>query len=81
VIVWLVLVWAVGLTGTSLHILGAISGLIFAPIIQLTFACFNHRLNVVSILLALVLCEQALGIIIFQKVAGKFIFERKTTQN
>ncbi len=80
-IVWLVLIWAVGLTGTSLLILGAISGLIFAPIIPLTFAYFDQRLNVVPILLTLVLCGQALGIIIFQKVAGKFIFERKTTQN
>ncbi len=82
VIVWLVLVWIVGLTGTSLLILGAISGLIFAPIIPLTFAYFNQRLNVVPILLALVLCGQALGIITFQKVAGKFIFEKKNkTEN
>jgi hypothetical protein len=78
VIVWLVLVWIVGLTGTSLLILGAISGLIFAPIIPLTFAYFNQRLNVIPILLALVLCGQALGIIIFQKVAGKFIFKITT---
>ncbi len=82
VYVWLVLVWIVGLTGTSLLILGAISGLIFAPIIPLTFAYFNQRLNVVPILLALVLCGQALGIITFQKVAGKFIFEKKNkTEN
>ncbi len=70
VIVWLVLVWIVGLTGTSLLILGAISGLIFAPIIPLTFAYFNRRLNVVPILLASVSCGQALGTIAFQKIAG-----------
>jgi len=68
-------VWSIGLTSTSLFILGAATGLVFAPMIPLTFAFFNQRLNVVPILLALVLCGSALGIITFQKIAGKLIFD------
>jgi hypothetical protein len=67
-------VWLVGLTGISLFILGAGSGLIFSPLIPLTFALFNQRLNVVPILLALVLCGLALGVMTFQKIAGKLIY-------
>jgi hypothetical protein len=74
-IAWLIFVWIVGLTGTSLFILGAVSGFVFAPIVPLTYAFFNQRLTVVPLLLALVLCGGAFGIIIFQKVAGKIIFD------
>ncbi len=72
-ITWLIFVWIIGLTGTSLLILGAITGLIFSPIIPLTFAFFNQRLNVVPILLALALCGSAFGMMAFQKLGGKII--------
>lgn len=72
-ITWLVFVWIIGLTGTSLFILGALTGLVFAPIIPLTFAFFNQKLNVVPGLLAVVLCGAALGIMTFQKIAGRII--------
>lgn len=70
-IAWLIFVWAVGLTGTSLFILGAVTGLVFAPIFPLSFGFFNQRLNVVPMLIALLLCGSALGAITLQKVAGK----------
>ena len=70
---WLIFVWGVGLTGTSLFILGAGTGLVFAPIFPLSFALFNQRLNVIPMLIALLLCGAALGAITFQKIAGEFI--------
>lgn len=72
-VAWLVFVWVIGLTATSLFLLGGVTGLMFAPIIPLTFAFFNQRLNVVPLLLALVLCGSALGMIIFSKIGGKQI--------
>ena len=71
VIAWLVFVWVIGLTATSLFILGGITGLVFGPIIPSTLAFFNQRLNVGPFLLALVLCGTALGLIIFPKLGGK----------
>ena len=56
-IAWLIFVWFIGLTSTSLFVLGALTGLVFAPIIPLSFA--------------LLLCGSAFGIIVSQKVAGK----------
>ena len=73
-VAWLIYEWAIGLTSTSLFILGAASGLVFAPLIPLTFAFFNKKLNVVPMLLALVLCGSAIGIMAFQKIIGKIIF-------
>ena len=70
-IAWLVFVWVIGLSATSLFVLGAVTGLVFAPFIPLTMAFFNQRLNVVPFLLALVLCGSALGIMIFPKLGGK----------
>ncbi|CAF3238275.1 unnamed protein product [Rotaria sp. Silwood2] len=69
-IAWLIYVWIIGLTSTSLFILGAVTGLIFAPIFPLSFAFFNQRLNVIPMLLGLLLCGAALGGIIFNKIAG-----------
>lgn len=71
-VVWLVFVWFVGLTQTSLVLLGAATGFVLGPIIPLTFAFFNRKVNVTPILLALVLCGAALGIMSFQKIAGEF---------
>ena len=71
VIAWLVFVWAIGLSATSLFILGGITGLVLGPIIPLTVAFFNQRLNVEPFLFALVLCGTALGIIVFPKIGGK----------
>ncbi len=70
-IAWLVFVWVIGLSATSLFILGAITGLVFGPLIPLTLAFFNQRLNVVPFLLALVLCGTAFGMMIFPKLGGK----------
>ncbi|UJR16772.1 hypothetical protein I4U23_003672 [Adineta vaga] len=69
-ITWLVFVWIIGLTGTNLFILGASTGLVFSPLIPLTFALFNKRLNVTPMLLALVFSGAAFGMIVFQKLAG-----------
>ena len=70
-IAWLIFVWAIGLTSTSLFILGAATGLVFAPLFPLSFGLFNQKLNVVPMLIALLLCGTALGGIVFQKLAGK----------
>ena len=69
-IAWSILVWAVGLTVTSLFVLGAVTGLVFAPIFPLSFAFYNQRLNVVPMLIALLLCGSALGAFTLQQVAG-----------
>jgi hypothetical protein len=68
---WLIYVWVIGLTGTSLFILGAITGLIFSPIFPLSFGFFNQRLNVIPMLLGLLLGGTALGAITLNKIAGK----------
>lgn len=74
-IAWLIFVWIVGLSITSVFILGAATGLVFAPFFPLSFGFFNKRLNVVPMLIALLLCGSALGAITFQKIAGiKYIF-------
>jgi hypothetical protein len=70
-IAWLIFVWVIGLTSTSLFILGSATGLVFSPIFPLSFGLFNQRLNVTPLLLALLFCGSALGAIIFQKIAGK----------
>lgn len=70
-ICWFIFVWIIGLTVTSLFILGALTGLIFSPIFPLSFALINQQLNVIPILLALLLAGSAIGSIVFQKIAGK----------
>src|SRR5438105_4723015 len=55
-IAWLIFVWIIGLTGTSLFILGSITGLVIAPLFSLSFGLFNQRLNVIPMLIALLLC-------------------------
>jgi hypothetical protein len=69
--VWLIYVWVIGLTSTSLFILGATTGLVFAPIFPLSFGFFNQRLNVIPMLLGLLLCGTALGAMTLNKIAGK----------
>jgi hypothetical protein len=73
---WLIFVWAIGLTSTSLFVLGAATGLVFAPLFPLSFGLFNQKLNVVPMLLALLLCGTALGGITFQKIAGKIYLNK-----
>ncbi|CAF1684321.1 unnamed protein product, partial [Adineta ricciae] len=58
-IAWLILVWNVGLTSTSLLILGSATGFVFAPLFPLSISLINQRLNVVPVLLASVLCGAA----------------------
>ena len=70
--IWLSYVWIIGLTRTSLFILGAISGLIFAPMFPLSFGFFNQRLNVIPMLLGLLLSGTAIGAMTLNKIAGKF---------
>lgn len=70
-IAWLVFVWVIGLTATSLFILGGTTGFAFGPIIPSTLAFFNQRLNVGPFLLSVVLCGTALGVMIFPKLGGK----------
>lgn len=70
-VTWLVFVWIIGLSVTSLFILGTATGLVLAPMIPLTMAFFNQRLNVVPFLLALVLCGSAAGMTILPKLGGK----------
>ncbi|CAF4000005.1 unnamed protein product, partial [Rotaria sp. Silwood1] len=69
-IAWLIFVWAIGLTGTSLFILGAATGLVLAPLFPLSFGLFNQKLNVMPMLIALLLCGSAIGGIALQKIAG-----------
>ncbi|UJR20194.1 hypothetical protein I4U23_023326 [Adineta vaga] len=69
-IAWLIVVWTIGLTSTTLFILGAATGFVFAPLFPLSLSLINQRLNVVPVLLALLLCGAGLGAIAFQKLAG-----------
>ncbi|CAF1425116.1 unnamed protein product [Adineta ricciae] len=69
-IAWLVFVWTIGLTSTSLFILGAATGLVLAPIFPLSFGTINQQLETTPVLVALLLCGSALGAITFQKLAG-----------
>ncbi|CAF1112814.1 unnamed protein product [Adineta steineri] len=70
IIAWLSFVFIIGLTTTSLLILGAFSGLIFGPIFPLTCGLINQRLNAVPALIALIFSGSAVGAIIFQQIAG-----------
>ncbi|CAF3586079.1 unnamed protein product [Rotaria sp. Silwood1] len=67
---WLIFVWIIGLTSTNLFILGAVTGLLFAPIFPLSFGFFNQRLNVIPMLLGFLLSGTALGAITLNKIAG-----------
>lgn len=69
---WFIFVWFIGLTSTSLFILGSVTGLVFSPIFPLSFALFNQRLNVIPMLIALLLCGSAIGAMTLQKLAGLF---------
>jgi hypothetical protein len=69
-ITWIIYIWTIGLSSTSLFVLGSFTGLIFSPIFPLSFGFINQRLIVNPFLLGLFLCGAALGGIIFQKLAG-----------
>jgi hypothetical protein len=73
-ITWIIYVWTIGLSITSLFILGSFTGLIFSPIYPLSFGFINQRLNINPLLVDLILCGGASGGIIFQKIAGQLIF-------
>jgi len=70
---WLIFIWFIGLTSTSLLILGAATGLVLGPMYSISIGYINQRLNVTPILLAAVLCGSAAGAALFQKIAGKSI--------
>jgi hypothetical protein len=70
-VVWIIYVWILGLTITSLFVLGCLTGLIIAPLFPLSFAWFNQKLNVTPTLLAALLCGCDLGPSILQKIGGK----------
>ncbi|CAF0992710.1 unnamed protein product [Adineta steineri] len=69
-IAWIVFVWIIGLSSTSLFILGSFTGLIFSPIFPLSFGFINQRLVINPLLLGLILCGASLGGVIFQKIGG-----------
>ncbi|UJR20193.1 hypothetical protein I4U23_023325 [Adineta vaga] len=68
---WLLLIWTTDLTLTTLNLLSAITGLIFAPLFPLSLGLINQRLNITPVFLALLLCASSLGSIIFENLAGK----------
>ena len=70
-IAWMIYVWVVGLSATSLFILGSLTGVIISPIYPLSLGWFNQKLNVVPPLLGLLLGGSALGSLVLQKIAGK----------
>ena len=70
-VTWLIFVWYVELTRESLFVLGSITGLILSPILPLSFALINQRVNVRPVLLASLLAESAIGSVVFQKYAGE----------
>jgi len=74
---WYIFVWIVGLTSTSLFVLGAFTGLVFSPTFPLSFAFLNQRLNANPLLLALLLSGSACGGMIFQKIAGFVLKENE----
>ncbi|CAM4754267.1 unnamed protein product [Rotaria magnacalcarata] len=61
---------AIGLTSTSLFVLGAFTGLVFSPTFPLSFGFINQRLNVNPLLVGFLLCGAAFGAMLFQKIAG-----------
>ncbi|CAF0918842.1 unnamed protein product [Adineta steineri] len=68
-IIWNIYVWVFGLTITGLFILGGLTGLIIAPLFPLSFAWFTQNLNVITPLLAALLCACGLGSLVLQKIA------------
>ncbi|CAF1091294.1 unnamed protein product [Didymodactylos carnosus] len=70
---WIIYVWIIRLSITSLFVLGAFTGLVFSPIFPLSFGFINTRLNVIPALLAVFLSGTAFGSILFQKLAGKLL--------
>jgi hypothetical protein len=73
-LIWCIFVWGIGLTPTSLLILGAFTGLVFSPTFPLSFGFISQRLNTNPVLLGLLLSSGGLGAMSFQRVAGKFVF-------
>ncbi|CAM4848352.1 unnamed protein product, partial [Rotaria magnacalcarata] len=61
---------SIGLTSTSLFVLGAFTGLVFSPTFPLSFGFINQRLNVNPLLVGFLLCGAAFGAMLFQKIAG-----------
>ncbi len=70
-IIWMIYVWIIGLTATSLFVLGSLTGLIIAPLFPLSFAWITQKLNVIPALLAALLCGCGLGSLILQKIGGR----------
>lgn len=71
-ILWLVYVWMIGLTATSLFVLGSLTGLAIGPLFASSFAWINEKLYFTPMLLAASLCGAGLGASLLQKIAGKF---------
>lgn len=75
-VLWIVYVWTIGLTVTSLFVLGSLTGLAIGPLFALSFAWINEKLHVTPMLLAASLCGAGLGATFMQKIAGNFYRER-----
>ncbi len=72
-VIWIVYVWTVGLSVTSLFVLGACTGFVFSPIFPLSFGFINQRLKMNPLLVGVFLCGAAFGAISFQKIAGEHL--------
>ncbi|CAF0728307.1 unnamed protein product [Adineta steineri] len=69
-IMWITYVWILGLTTTSLFVLGSFTGLIIGPLLPLSFAWVNQKLNVIPSLLAALLFGSGVGSLTLQKIGG-----------
>lgn len=69
-LVWIVYVWILELTPTSLFVLGSLTGFVVGPLFALSFAWIKHQLNVIPLLLGIILCGCGLGSAGMQKIAG-----------
>ncbi|CAF1559444.1 unnamed protein product [Adineta ricciae] len=72
-IIWLIVIWVVGATSTSLCILGAAAGAVLGALFPLSMAYISERMQVTHVALAYLYSSEAIGGVLFSKISGDVI--------
>ena len=70
-IIWLIVIWVIGATSTSLCILGTAAGVVLGALFPLSMAYISERMLVTHVALAYLYSSEAIGGILFSKISGK----------
>lgn len=70
-IIWLIFIWVIGATSTSLCVLGTAAGAVLGALFPLSMAYISERMQVTHVALAYLYSSEAIGGALFSKICGK----------